>query len=533
MNGSEPAITRRALLKAGLAGGALLGAGGVLSACGSSNPRTSSSSTGSSPSPSTSSSAAPRRGGRLRVGLTGGSSSDTVDAQLLTNFLDQARLLSLYDAPVMLDNNAQLKLALAEELTPNANATEWTMRVRPGVTFHNGKTLTADDVIFSFQRIMDPKSPKFGAAQLSLLDYKHMQKLDDRTVRFPFTSPFSAFYQTLADYNYFIVPVGYDVKHPVGTGPFKFGSFTPGVQSVFTRYPDYWGGPAYVDTLEIIDFADETSQVNALLSDTLDCVASLSASSIAAVQSGGRVVVISKSGNSTPFTMRCDVPPFNDNRVRQAMKYLMDRNQFLEQVFDGHGLVGNDLFSIFDPDFDHSIPQRTQDIDKAKSLLKQAGLSDLTVTLTAGPVGPGIMDCAQVFAQQAKAAGVTVNVSTVTATTLFGPNFEKWKFSFDNWAPTPFFTQVGEGQVPGAPFNESHFNNPQFNSLYKQALATVDPTKQREIAHEMQRIYWNEGGYLIPYFTPFIDAHTPKLQGVIPSKQVPLSNFGFKNFWFS
>ncbi|MHB8504195.1 MAG: ABC transporter substrate-binding protein [Acidimicrobiales bacterium] len=483
-------------------------------------------------SPSTSSGSTPKRGGRLRVGLTGGSSSDTVDAQLLTNFLDQARLLSLYDAPVMLDNNAQLQLALAEELTPNSKATEWTMRVRSGVTFHNGKTLSADDVIFSFQRIMDPKSPKFGAAQLSLLDYKNMKKLDDRTVSFPFTSPFSAFYQTLADYNYFVVPVGYDVRHPVGTGPFKFESFNPGVQSVFTRYPDYWGGPAYVDTLEIVDFPDETSQVNALLSGQVDCAALLSASSIAPVQSGGKAVVISKSGNSTPFTMRCDIPPFNDNRVRLAMKYLMDRQQMLEQVFAGHGLVGNDLFSVFDPDFDHSIPQRTQDIEKAKFLLKQAGHSHLTITLTAGPVGPGVVDCAQVFAQQAKAAGVTVNVSTVTATTLFGPNFERWRFSFDNWAPTPFFTQVGEGQVPGAPFNESHFNNPQFDSLYKQALATVEPTRQRDIAYEMQQIYWNEGGYLIPYFTPFIDAHSPKLQGVVPSKEVPLSNFGFKDFWF-
>lgn len=518
-------ISRRSLLRASAVGGALVGVGGVLAACGSGS---ASSTPSSSPSSTT-----PKRGGTLRVALTGGDSTDTVDAQLLTNFLDQARLMSLYNAPVQLDNNGQLQLALAEELTPNSTATEWTMRVRSGITFHNGKPLTADDIIFSFQRIMDPHDPKFGAAQMSLLDWKHMQKLDNLTVRFPFTAPFSAFYQTLSDYNYFIVPVGYDVKHPVGTGPFKFESFQPGVQSIFTRYPDYWDTPAYVDELVIIDFPDETSQVNSLLSGQVDAIDSLSAASIPTLTSQGKDVIVSLSGNSTPFTMRCDIPPFNDVRVRQAMKYLMDRQQMIDLVFDGHGLLGNDLFSIYDPDYDHQIPQRTQDIDKAKFLLKQAGQSGLTVTLTAGPVGPGVVEAATVFAQQAKAAGVTVKLSDVTATTLFGPSFLKWPFSFDNWAPTPFFTQVGEGQVPGAPFNESHFDNPQFDSLYKQALATIDPAKQRTIAHEMQEIYWNEGGYLIPYFTPFIDAHSPKLHGVISSKQVPLSNFGFKNFWFS
>ena len=165
-------------------------------------------------------------------------------------------------------------------------------------------------------------------------------------------------------------------------------------------------------------------------------------------------------------------------------------------------------------------------------MLKQAGQSGLTVPLTTAAIAPGTVQVSQVFAQQAKAAGVNVDLKEVTATDLFGPNFLKWQFSQDNWAPTPFFTQVGEGQVPGAPFNESHFDNPQFNKLYSEALATVDAAKQRQIAYEMQVIYWNEGGYIIPYFTPFIDAHSPKLHGVVPSKQVPLSNFGFKNFWF-
>ena len=333
------------------------------------------------------------------------------------------------------------------------------MRVRSGVTFHNGKPLTADDIIFSFQRIMDPKSPKFGAPQLSLLDYKHLVKVDQMTVRFPFTSPFSAFYQLLSDYNYFIVPVGYTTTHPIGTGPFKFESFTPGQQSVFTRNGIYWNGPAYVDEVVISDFADETTQVNALLAGQVDAIDSLSAASITSLSSQDQGVVVSLSGNSTPFTMRCDVPPFNDVRVRQAMRYLIDRQQMLNLVFDGHGLIGNDLFSIFDPDFNHSIPQREQDVDKAKSLLKQAGQSGLTVPLTTAAIAPGTVQVSQVFAQQAKAAGVNVDLKEVTATDLFGPNFLKWQFSQDNWAPTPLFHPGGRrpsprGSVQRVPFRQ-------------------------------------------------------------------------------
>jgi peptide/nickel transport system substrate-binding protein len=518
------AISRRSVLRAGAAGGLLLG-GGLLAACG---PGASTAGTSASGIPS----AKPKYGGRLRVGLTGGTSTDTIDAQLLTNFLDQARLLQLYNAPVELDNNAQLKLSLAEELTPNSTGTEWVMRMRPDVIFHNGKPLTADDVIFSFQRIMNPKAPKFGAAQLSLLDWKHLQKLDNRTVKFPFTSPYSAFYQLLADYNYFIVPVGYDTKHPIGTGPFKFKSFTPGQQSVFVKNENYWEhGLPYVDEVVISDFTDETSQVNALISGQVDAIDSLSPASISSLSTQGQKVVISKSGNSVPFTMRVDVPPLNDVRVRQALRYLVNRKQMLQVVFGGYGLIGNDLFSIYDPDFDHNIPQREQDIPRAKSLLRQAGQSNLNIQLTTAGIAPGAVQASVVLAQQAKAAGVTINIRQATPTVLFGPDFLKWSFAQDNWAMTYFLTQVGEGQVPGAPFNESHFDNPQFNKLYQEALATVDPVKQRDIAYEMQVIYWNEGGYIIPFFTPFIDAHSPKLHGVLPSKQVPLSNFGFKRFW--
>src|SRR5262249_27125475 len=234
-------IPRRAFLKSGLVGAATLGSSGVLTACGSSSSATSSPATGT-----------PKRGGTLHAGLVRGTSSDTLDANSSLSYVDYARLLQLYNSPVAFGTDAKIHFSLMDEITPNSTATEWVMRLRPGVTFHNGKDVTADDVIYTFQRIMDPKNPKSGAAQLTSLEYKTIQKLDKRTVRLPFSSPFSPLLQILADGYFFIVPVDYDAKAPVGTGPFKFKSFTPGQQSTFVRNENYWEtGLPYVDELVI------------------------------------------------------------------------------------------------------------------------------------------------------------------------------------------------------------------------------------------------------------------------------------------
>lgn len=517
-------ISRRQFLKAGAVGGAALLGGDRLFAG-----HASASSELSALPRST-----PKYGGRLRVGMTGGTETDTLTAASLVNFLDQARLLQLYNSPTEFDLDAKVQMSLAEEITSNVTATEWTMRMRPGVQFHNGKSLTADDVIFTFQRIMTPKNPKAGAAQLSLLDYKNLKKLDNLTVLFPFHSPFSPFVQLLADYYYFIVPIGYDPAHPIGTGPFKYESFSPGVQSVFSRNEHYWkSGLPYVDEVVIYDVPSETTQLDGLISGEYDAIDALSAASIATLKAHGQGLLISDTGSYTPITMRVDLPPFDDVRVRQALRYSIDRPEMLKIVFGGYGRVGNDLFSIFDPDYDDAIPQRVQDLDKARSLLKAAGHTGLTVTLVTGPVAAGVTGCAVVFAEQAKGAGINIKINATTATKILGPTYLKTPFTFDTWPAIYFLTNCGEGEVKGAPYNECHFENPQFDSLYSQALSTLDAAKQRDIIHEMQVIYWNEGGYIIPYFTPAIDGYSPKLRGLVPGKELYLSNFGFENFWFA
>lgn len=520
-------ISRRQFLDA--AGGAVL-LGGVsvaISAC------------GSSPT-STSVSAPPagaRRGGTLRAALSGGASSDTIDAQRLVTNVDFARAASLYDPLIKLDVNAAPQLALAESITPNKNATAWTIRLKSGIRFHNGRELTADDVIYSFRRITNPKSPLPGATPISAVLTSEMKALDRFTVHVPCRGSYATLADELASYYYYyyIVPAGYDPRSPVGTGAFKYQSFTAGVESTFVRNPDYWQAPLpYLDKVVITNYADETSQLNALASGQADVVNLLDASAISQVEGNGGIAVVSNAGGFTPFTMRVDVPPFNDVRVRQALRMVVNRKQMLDLVFGGHGIVGNDVFSIFDSQYDHGVPQREQDIAQAKSLLKAAGREGLAVQLVASDIAQGTLRAATVLAQQASAAGVTINIRQVTPTVSFGSEYLKWPFAQDYYYYSKYFPQVAQSTLPSSPYNETHFDDPTYSKLYASAISEVDPAKREEISHEMQMIDYERGGYIIPYFTPVIDAHRKHVHGIVPSRTgLSLANFNFAPVWLT
>jgi peptide/nickel transport system substrate-binding protein len=518
--------TRREFVRdASVLGVSAVGASALLAACGSSSSSSTAASSGGDGNP--------KHGGRLVAGLTGGGSSDTVSPLGPVTTVDVARVTLLYNTLTGFDTAGGLVRQLAQEMTPNHDATAWTIRLHSGVTFHNGKDLTADDVIYTFQQVTNKKSPGEGAAQLESVDVPGMKRIDKLTLHVPCHKPFATLDQTLA-YNYFgIIPVGFDPKHPIGTGPFRYESFTPGSTSTFSRNPNYWvSGLPYLDELVINDFSDETSQVNALLSKEADIVDLLSAPSIQTVTSGGAKVLISNGGGWTPITMRVDSPPFNDVNVRQALRLVVDRPRMLSILFDGHGTVGNDLFSPWDPVYDRSLPQRQQDIDQAKSLLKRSGHEGLTVELVTAPIAQAAVNQAQEFAQQASAAGIHIKLRQVTTTEFYGPNYLKWPFAQDYWGYDFYFPQVGQGMLPTSPYNETHWNDPKYESLYAQGLRTTDPSQRAEIAHEMQSIEYNSGGYIIPYFPPVIDAYASHVHGVKASRTgVSFNNWDLQSVW--
>ncbi|HEY5353871.1 MAG TPA: ABC transporter substrate-binding protein [Streptosporangiaceae bacterium] len=520
---------RRQFLHGIAAAGAAAGAGSLLAACGGSS--------SGATQRAAQASRTLRHGGNLKLGLSGGSSSDTLDPHKSLTYIDTSRLQSLYQPLVQLDAQAQVEYVLAESITPHQGSlAQWIIRLRPGVTFHDGKDFTASDVLYTFQRVYSNGfTGKFG---LGPIDLANTKALDPHTVLVQLTKPFSSFAEQLAAfwYNLYIAPAGFNPAKPVGTGAYVYQSFTPGQRSVFTRNPHYWKpGLPYAGTLTIIDFSDNTTLQDALSTGVIHGAGALDGPQIASLATAGGIkTVVSHSGEIVPFTMRVDQPPFNDVNVRQAMRLLVDRPQLIDSALDGYGVVANDLFSPYDPDFDHSLVRPAQgDIQQAKFLLKQAGQEGLTVTLTTSAVATGTVAMATVLAAQAKAAGVTVKLSNVPAGTFFGPNYLKWPFAQDYYNYYPYLAQVAESMLKASPFNETHTSNARYTNLYNQANATASLSLRKEIISEMQNFDFTEGGYIIPAFIDVLDAYSDKITGYTAGKVgQPLSNFDFEHFAF-
>ncbi len=529
-------LSRRELLMG--AGGVLLAGG--LAACGGSGSSSSGGSGGSTPA------GTPKKGGNFRLGVTGGGASDIIDGQSIVTKPDQTRLIGSWETLLTYDEDYVLGTdGLAEEVDSSVPG-QVDVRLRSGIEFNNGKTLTADDVIYSIQRILNPKEGLFGAAGLGSVDPKALKKMDANTVRIGLKQPDSTIPDQLGQYFNGIVPVGYERKGDlkwVGTGPYTIQSFTAGQQSVAVRNPNYWRpaseGP-WFDQVTVTDFADSAAQVNALLAGQIDAITDIPFAQIDTAKAQGIQILEGTGGGWLPLCMAIDMDPFTDVRVRQAFRLMADRQAMLEQVLSGHGRVANDIFSPFDPCYSSDLAQREQDIEQAKSLLKSAGKDGMTVDLHTTNGAAGMVDSANVFASQTKAAGVTVNVKNDP--NYYGDQYLKLAFSVDFWGTRGFLPQVGLGMLPPpAPYNETHWppkSGPGSNyvDLYQQALAETDATKRCDIIHEMQKAEYDVGGYIIPFFNNLVDAHSSKVQGFKVSKAtLNLDTFGhgFRTVWFA
>jgi peptide/nickel transport system substrate-binding protein len=517
----------------------LVGAGGAaalaaLAACGGGEESTSTS--------SPSAAGSPKPGGNFRLGVTGGGTKDIMDGQNIITKPDQARLVSAFETLLTFNEEYQLTTDGLAESVEAVNPKLYTIRVHKGIEFQDGKTLTADDVIYSLQRIGTEKYGLTGFAATASMDIPNLKKVDKYTVQLPLKTPDSTVPQTLASYTFGIVPVGYKAypSPQIGTGAYKLKSFTPGQQSVSERNPNYWrSGQPYFDTVTITDFADSTAQVNALLGGQIDAMTDLPASQVQVVESQSMNSLVSKTGGWVPLCMAIDMPPFDDNRVRQAMRLIVDRQGMIDQVVSGYGFIGNDLYAPFDDGYFSELPQREQDIDKAKSLLKQAGQEGLTVDLHTTPGASTMVSLATVFATQAKDAGVTVNVKNDP--NYYGDSYLKLAFSVDFWGTRGYLNQVQQGSLPTSPYNETHWppksgEGSNFEDLYNQALAATDDSKRIEIEHQMQQFEYDLGGYIIPYFGNLIDGYASNVAGFVPSKgTLNLDSFGhgYRTIWFT
>jgi peptide/nickel transport system substrate-binding protein len=509
-------LTRREVLKGALVGGAGLAFGPVLAACGGG--------TASTPSPSASAATGPKKGGEIRSGITGGGAKDSLDGQ--TAYVDEPQIAmqwQVYDALLGFDPNHKLINLLAESWEANPAATEYTVRLKKGLEFGNAKSVTADDVVFSYERILNPKTGAAGVDQLRDLKSGNIKKIDDLTVKFVLDRPNAIFWEALAFFCNAIVPTGYDPTQGasglIGTGPWIVESYVPGNQAVFKPNPNYWGVGPYVDKLTMVEFADPTARLNALLGGTVDHIDLVASSQADVIKSAsGFTLLEAKSGGWDPITMRIDQKPFDDVRVRQAFRLIVDRPQMIEQALGGHGWLGNDMYAPLDPGYPKDLPQRTQDLEQAKSLLKQAGYdNNLTVQfMTSTAVGAGQVAAAQVFQEQAKGAGVTVQLKQLDPSVFYGAQYLKWTFAQDYWGTRNYLAQTQLCSSPNAPYNETHWKDAEWQKIVDEAFKTVDETKRNELVAAAEKIEYERGGFLVWQFNTLLDGYSDKLGGVIP-----------------
>ncbi|NYE01324.1 peptide/nickel transport system substrate-binding protein [Kineosphaera limosa] len=474
------------------------------------------------------------RGGVYSHGATGGGLRDTLDPHFPVTNPDIARVFQLYEPLLRWNNEYVVEPSLAESVEHSDDALTWTVRLRQGVEFHNGKTVTAQDVLHTLAVVTDPEKTSPGGTQLAeVLDLGNSAIVDPRTIRLQLKTPYAILDQLLAEYTVGVIPTDFDLAHPVGTGPFRVQRFVPGQLSHFERFDNYWEQPAYVDELFIYNFADDAAKVNALLAGQVQSIDNLPTYLAEGIGQQGATALIAESGAWTPFTMRVDVAPFNDVRVRQAMRLIVDRQQMIDQALNGYGTLGNDLYAPFDPGYAHDLPQRTRDVDQARSLLRAAGHENLQVELTTSSgIGGGAVESANLFVEQARGAGVQVRLSRVDPNTFYGDQYLSWVFAQDFWNTRNYLPQTANSSLPTAPYNETHFDDPEFNDLIRRAGAETDETRRNELQRQAQQIEFDRGGFIIWGFRNQVDAYSNLTTGLKPHRYMACDAFGFKHVSF-
>ena len=471
----------------------------------------------------------PKRGGSIRVALQAVSTADTVDPAKQSFAADYVRCNMFYNGLYSLDGSLTPQFALAEAAR-NDGAKIWTLTIRKGVQFHNGKTLNADDVVYSLTR---HKDPAIGSKARALAEQMaEIKATGPNEVQITLTAPNADLPVVLGTFHFHIIAAGTtDFSKANGTGPFTCTEFTPGVRTIGTRNENYWKpSRPYLERIEFFGIQDEQARVNALLSGDIQLTAGLNPRSVRRVeQTAGFAVFETKSGYYTDLVIRLNEAPGDNPDFVMAMKFMTDREQMRTAILRGHAVVGND--QPIDPTnrfYFADLPQRAFDLDKAKFHFQKSGVGNTPVPIVCSPAAENSVDMALLLQQTGQQIGLNLDVRKVPSDGYWSNHWMKHPVGYGAVNPRPsadvlltlFFRS-------DAAWNESAWKDPKFDQLLDAARAETAEDKRKQMYADLQTMIHEQAGIGIPLFLNLLDGHIDKLKGFEP---IPLGGLMGYNF---
>ena len=459
--------------------------------------------------------AQPKKGGTMRMGKAHGQTTDTLDPGTYENgfMIAMAHMYQGHLTEVGADG--ALVPQMAESWEASADASTWTFSLRKGVAFHSGKALTAEDVIASLNHHRGEET-KSAAAPI-VKPITNLTAPDDHTVVIELDGGNADFPFILSDYHLCIGPATdgkVDWATGDGCGAFKIETFEPGVQAKLSRNDNHWRG-ANFDAIEMLALVDPTARTSALIQGKVDAIDRIDLKTVDLLKGAPTVDVHSVAGTQHyTFAMSCNKPPFEDVNVRLALKHGINREQLVDKILRGYGVVGNDHpIGQGQRYYNGDLAQTPYDPDKAKFYLKEAGLDSLTVDLSAADAAfSGAVDAAILYKEAAAPAGITINVTREPNDGYWSNVWMQKPFTAVYWGGRPVEDQMfSTAYESGVAWNDTFWSNARFDELLLAARAELDDAKRREMYFEMQTILNQDGGVIIPMFASYVFATSKKV----------------------
>nr|WP_316650697.1 ABC transporter substrate-binding protein [uncultured Gellertiella sp.] len=425
----------------------------------------------------------------------------------------------VFDGLVTLTPDGKPEPRLATSWSSSENLTVWTFKLRTGVRFHDGRAFGAKDVLWSYKRMLDKDFDSPVRAVLSII--RDIKAVDDQTVEFDLSAPEADFPLLAGDYRALILPEGTTAESvhdkPIGTGPFIAETVDPEGTTVLSANPDYYGGKPKLSSIEVVAIADSSARVQALLSGQLDMLLTIDAKQ-APLFAGNPDFTLQHipSGDWNAIDFQTNVKPFDDVRVRKALRLAVDREALTRLVLgDGNGIVSCDT-PVWNGDAYHSdFADCHQDIAGARKLLAEAGYPDgIDVEIFTSDVEENMVQIVEAYQAQVKAAGIRVKLSMTASDGFWDSVWMKRPAFVDSWGQRPATQVLNEVYRSTANWNPSVWKHPEFDAMLDKARAEPDFARRKALYGEIQKKLYDEGGMLIPYHKVLLRVLRDSVRGV-------------------